>query len=36
MNISDTVTATTTAKVFSGVRRPCSSVVWTAIGWLIV
>ncbi len=36
MNINDTVTATTTANVFSGVRRPWSSVVWTAIGWLIV
>jgi hypothetical protein len=36
MNISDTVTATTTANVFKGVRRPWSKVVWTAIGWLIV
>ena len=26
-NISETLTATTTANVFSGVRRPCSNVL---------
>ena len=36
MNITDMLTATTTANVSSGVRRPCRSLVWTAIGWPIV
>ena len=36
MNISEMLTATTTANVFSGVRRPCRSVLLTAIGWPIV
>ncbi len=36
MNINDTLTATTTANVFSGVRLPCSSVLFTWIGWLTV
>ncbi len=35
-NISDTLTATTTANVFSGVRRPWISVLWIWIGWPIV
>jgi len=31
-NISETVTATTTANVSSGVRRPCSTTLWMRIG----
>ena len=36
MNISEMLTATTTANVSSGVRRPCRSLLSTWIGWLIV